>query len=121
MNNKRKKGKKSKKKILIKKIRIILILIILILITVFIYKSINGSNKLTKAMSTVDKYMSYLNESKYSEMYDMLTVGTKRNITKEDFITRNEEIYGQIEASSITVSNMSEEEQENRKSKSYIY
>ena len=65
-------------------------------------------------MKVIDKYMSCLNEEKYDEMYDMISESSKKAISKEDFISRNEEIYGQIEARSITVSDMKEEVQDNR-------
>lgn len=120
MKKKSKKGKK-RKNIAIKKARVIISLLIILAIIVFIFMIIDNSPKLTKAMSVLDKYMSCLNESKYDEMYEMISESTKKNISKEDFIARNEEIYGQIEANHITVSNMTEEIQDNRKNKSYIY
>lgn len=121
MSKKGKKGKKTKKKIAMKKLKIKLFLILIIALIIFaVIRLTNEEVHLTKAMKTLDTYMSYINEAKYDEMYEMLSESSKKNITKENFIARNEEMYGQIEASSITVSNMSEED-ENRKSKDSIY
>ncbi len=121
MKKKSKKSKKNNKKIAIQKMRVILCFLILIVMAIFIFKGTSGETKLSKAMKTVDTYMSYINEAKYEEMYEMISESAKKNISKEDFITRNEEVYNLLEASSVSVSNMSEEEQENRKDKSYIY
>lgn len=119
----KKKGKKGKKRknIAIKKARVILFLLIISAIIIFVFKITNNTPKLTKTMSVLDKYVACLNEAKYDEMYDMISESTKKNISKENFIARNEEIYGQIEANHITVSNMTEEIQDNRKNKNYIY
>ena len=39
------------------------------------------------------KYISYINEKKYDEMYDMLTEDAKVKIEKDVFIARNKNIY----------------------------
>lgn len=115
MKKKSKKGKKSKRRILIRRTKILLFLLLAVTaIIVFMFKGKNGTFGLTASMKVVDKYMSCLNEEKYDEMYDMISESSKKNISKEDFIARNEEIYGQIEAKSITVSDMKEEVQDNR-------
>lgn len=111
----KKKRKKSKKKVKLKKIRIIAILVIIIIAIILIFHSQSGERQ-TKAMSIVDKYISYINEGKYDEMYKMLSASSKNTITEEDFIERNKTIYEQLEARNITTSNM-EEEDENRKNK----
>ncbi len=111
----KKKRKKSKKKIKLKKMRIIAILVIIIIAAVLIFHSQNG-RKQTKAMSVLDKYISYINETKYDEMYKMLSASSKNTITEEDFIERNRTIYEQLEARNVRTSNM-EEEDENRKNK----
>lgn len=109
MKKKSKKGKKSKRRI-----KILLILLAVTTIIIFILKKTDRTFGLTASMKVVDKYMSYLNEEKYEEMYDMISESSKKTISKEDFIARNEEIYGQIEARTISVSNMKEEVQDNR-------
>ena len=111
----KKKRKKSKKKIKLKKIRIIAFLAIIIIAVVLIFHNQN-THKQTRAMSVVDKYISYINEAKYDEMYKMLSASSKNTITENDFIERNRTIYEQLEARNVTTSNM-EEEDENRKNK----
>ncbi len=117
----KKKSKKGKKRVTIKKSRIILLLAIVCAITIFILRGTDDNPRLTGAMKVFDRYVEALNESNYDEMYEMLSESTKKSLTKEDFKSRHEEIYGQIEASQITVSNMKEEQQDNRKSQSHIY
>lgn len=109
----KKKSKKNKKKIVIRKLMTIVVLIIIIAIMILLCVN-NGSSKQTKAMETVSKYMSYINEKKYDEMYEMLALSSKKNITKENFIERNENVYNRLEANHVKVSEMKEEE-ENRK------
>lgn len=106
----------KKKKIRINKIRFITILSIIIAIIAFIYIML-VKDKPTKAMNTVSTYMSYINEEKYAEMYDMISDSAKKNISKEDFITRNKSIYDDLEASSIVVRDMEEEALEDNKVK----
>ena len=42
-------------------------------------------------------YISLINEQKYEEMYAMLTEDSKTQISEEDFITRNKNIYEGID------------------------
>ena len=50
------------------------------------------------------KYISLINEQKYEEMYEMLTEDSKAQISQEDFIERNQNIY-----EGISMSNMKSE------------
>lgn len=84
------------KKILIP---IIIILIIAIIITVVI---IINNNKI-KPEDTLNTYISLINEQKYEEMYEKLSSDAKSKITKEDFITRNKNIYNGIDATNIQI------------------
>lgn len=114
----KKKSKKNKKKIVIRKIITMIVLITIIAIIILLCVN-NLNSKQTKAMETVSKYMSYINEKKYDEMYEMLASSSKKNITKENFIEKNEDIYNRLEASHVEVSDMKEEE-ENRKNKDSV-
>lgn len=67
---------------------IIVIIVAIISITIFVI----GKNKV-KPDEVWQKYISYINEKKYDEMYDMLTDEAKSRIEKEAFITRNKNIY----------------------------
>ena len=49
------------------------------------------------------KYMNYIPEQKYLEMYAMIDVESSRNISQEDFIQRNSAIYEGIEVQNINV------------------
>lgn len=119
---KKKKGKKTKRKILVKKIAIILCLCLVALLIILVCNIGSGKVKLTKAMSTVDEFMSYINDKNYEAMYELIATSSKANISKQDFIEKNEDIYGKLEARYVTLSNMSEENEEStRQDKSYIY
>ena len=108
----KKKSSNKKKKILIKKMKIISFLVIILASLILLLCFVFGKPKLSKAMNTVNTYMSYINDAKYDEMYSMIS--NTSNISKDEFIDRNKTIYESLEANSVTLSNMSEEE-ENRK------
>ena len=119
---KKKKMKKTKRKIMIRRLLVILFLIILVLLVVFVCKNQGENPKLTRAMSTVDEFMMYINDGNYEEMYELISTSAKSNITKQDFTQKNQDIYGKLEAKYVSLSNMSEEiEESTRKNKSYIY
>ena len=65
--------------------------------------------------------MSYIEEEKYDEMYDMITDASKNSISKENFIARNKNIYSAIEVKNIKISNITEESLENRRYKTFIH
>lgn len=50
-----------------------------------------------------EKYFSYLKKGKYEEMYGLLSESSRKKITKEDFVSRNQNIYEGIEAANIKV------------------
>lgn len=87
------------------------ILIISIVITVlivgvggfFIYK--NSQPTLSKTWTT---YVEALRDKDYNKMYDMLSTNAKNDITKEDFIKRNKNIYEGISAKNIRVDKLEE-------------
>ena len=49
------------------------------------------------------QYISYINEQKYEEMYELLTEESKTKISKEDFIKRNENIYDGIDMTDMKI------------------
>lgn len=114
------KKKKKKRKIMMQKVKIISIFVLIILATILLFCNVQGNQKQTKEMEIVSRYMSYINESKYAEMYAMLSDASKKSITETDFIEKHQMIYEQLEASNVQTSNMKEEE-ENRENQSYIY
>ena len=122
MKKKKKSGKKTKRKVLIKKIKIILCLCIVASLITLVCILNNNSSKTTKAMSLVEEFMSHINDKNYEAMYELIASNSKSSISKQDFINRNEEIYGKLEANYVTISNMSEEiEESTRKNKGYLY
>lgn len=62
-------------------------------------------------------YISLINEQKYEEMYEMLTEESKSQISQEDFIKRNQNIYEGIEMSNmqIEITAVEEEDSSTRK------
>ncbi|MCB6993972.1 penicillin-binding transpeptidase domain-containing protein [bacterium 210820-DFI.6.37] len=49
------------------------------------------------------QYMSYIEQKDYEAMYDLLDEESKHTVGKEDFITRNQNIYEGIEAENIKI------------------
>ena len=56
-------------------------------------------------------YISLINEEKYEQMYDMLTEDSKAQISQEDFIARNKNIYQGINMTNMNVEITSVEEE----------
>ena len=88
-----------------KKIIIIVISIILILaISVGIGITIHFNNKpKNKPEDVLQTFASYINDKKYEDMYSLLSSKSKANISEEDFIKRNKNIYEGIEAENFSV------------------
>jgi len=98
---------------MMQKIKIISIFALIIFAIILLFYNAQGNQKQTKEMEAVSRYMSYINEEKYAEMYAMLAATSKKSITEADFIEKHQTIYEQLEASNVQASNMKEEE-ENR-------
>ena len=62
-------------------------------------------------------YISKINEQKYEEMYQMLSETSKQQISQEDFITRNKNIYEGIEMSDMEIQITGVEEEDSKTSK----
>ena len=90
---------KSKKFIIIV-ISIILILAISVGIGITIYFNNKPKNKPKNVLQT---FASYINDKKYEDMYSLLSSKSKANISEEDFIKRNKNIYEGIEAKNFSV------------------
>lgn len=71
----------------------------------------------SKPEDVLIKYVGYVNEQNYEEMYKLLTNDSKEQISKEDFITRNKNIYEGIDMTDmkIEITNVTEEN-----SKTYV-
>lgn len=86
------------------------VIIIIAIIVVIILAACGGgiAYSLTKKQKIKpediwNQYISNLNDAKYEEMYDMITEKSKTQISKEDFINRNKNIYEGIEMSDMKV------------------
>ena len=97
----------------------IIIIIVIVLITAIL---IGGglvayyiSNKEKTTPEDIwNQYISYINEEKYEEMYEMITDTAKSQISKEDFIKRNENIYSGIDMANLDIQITNVEEEEKR-------
>ena len=84
-----------------KKIIIVIVLVCLAILAVggfLIY-----SSKATKPENILNEYISKINEAKYNEMYEMISDRSKGQITEEDFVKRNKNIYEGIEMSNLKI------------------
>ena len=88
------------KKVIIIVISIILILAISVGIGITIYFNNKPKNKPEDVLQT---FASYINDKKYEDMYSLLSSKSKANISEEDFIKRNKNIYEGIEAENFSV------------------
>ena len=81
-------------------ISILVVLVIAIIVAVAIF--VVNRNKV-KPEDTLYTYISLINEQKYDEMYQMLSSDSKSEISQEDFVTRNKNIYNGIDAVNVKV------------------
>lgn len=79
------------------------IIVALIIIVTGICGFLYLKNNSEKPEEVLTKYMSYINEENYSEMYNLLTDDSKQSINQEDFIKRNKNIYNGIESANLTI------------------
>lgn len=82
----------------------IIIAIVAILVIAIIAGAIFIINKKApKPEDTLSTYISLLNEQKYEEMYNMISEYSKSQISQDDFVKRNKNIYEGIDAYDIKV------------------
>ena len=84
-----------------KKIIIVIVLVCLAILAVggfLIY-----SSNTTKPENILNEYISKINEAKYNEMYEMISDRSKGQITEEDFVKRNKNIYEGIDMSNLKI------------------
>lgn len=85
-----------------KKTVIIVIILILIILSVIATVIVLNLPK-DKPEEVLNSYFSYVNDKNYDAMYELLSNASKESISKEDFITRNKNIYEGISASNIRI------------------
>ncbi len=83
--------------------KIVIILSIVIVITVIVGTIILIQNNQTKPEDILNNYISLINNKNYEEMYEQITESSKREISKEDFIKRNKNIYDGIDCCNIKI------------------
>ena len=78
---------------------ILIFLILIIAITVIIITNKND-NKPQKLLNT---YISLINQQQYEEMYNLISESSKTEISQEDFVKRNKNIYEGIDAVNLNI------------------
>lgn len=84
-----------KKKVIIS----IMIVIILTAVITGVFFYLNYTSE--KPENILNNYVSLINEKNYEAMYDQITEESKQNISREDFIARNKNIYEGIDATDL--------------------
>ena len=75
-----------------KRVLIGIIVVVLIIIAIIAGIIIINMPK-EKPEEILNSYFSAINDKKYEEMYNYLTSSSKENISQEDFVKRNQNIY----------------------------
>ena len=98
--------------------------IIWIIVAIVVIATIIGSiativltKKVNKPENIWQQYIGYINEQKYDEMYDMITNDSKSQISKDDFVKRNKNIYDGIDMTDMQVQITSVEKENSNTSK----
>ena len=90
----------------------ILLIIILVVVMAILFQNSDS----IKPEDTLNKYISYINDKNYDEMYNLLTDNSKSKISKEDFVTKNKNIYEGIDSLDVKI-NVTEVKEESNKTK----
>ena len=85
------------KKVLIGIMSAVLILIAIVTTIIII------NQKGEKAEDILSSFIALINEQKYEEMYNLVSESTKSEISQEDFVKRNKNIYEGIDAVNINI------------------
>ena len=98
--------------------------IIWIIVAIVVVATIIGTiativltKKVNKPENIWQQYVAYINEQKYDEMYDMITNDSKSQISKDDFVKRNKNIYDGIDMTDMQVQITSVEKENSNTSK----
>ena len=85
-----------------KKVIIIISIIIAIVLIISGWYFINKTNQ-KNAEKTLLDFAELINNKDYENMYEKVTYEVKQNVTSENFITRNKNIYEGIDATDIKI------------------
>ena len=91
----------------------IICLIIIIAIAITAYVIISSKSDEENAKRTFNSYIDLINNDKYDELYNYLTIEAKSKISQEDFTARNENIYEGIDVANIKINITNLEKEDN--------
>ena len=98
--------------------------IIWIIVAIVVIATIIGSiatvvltRRSNKPENVWQQYVAYINEQNYDEMYNMITEDSKAQISKDDFVKRNKNIYDGIDMTDMQVQITSVEKENSNTSK----
>ena len=101
-----------------KKIMIWIIIVIAIVLVIAGGIILYTNNKIKSNPEDIwNQYIAYINEQKYDEMYNMLTDDSKAQISKDDFVSRNKNIYDGIDMTDMKVEITNVENEDSKTSK----
>lgn len=80
-------------------IGLVILLIMVIIIVTVITLNLNKENP----EDVLNTYIAYINDKNYDGMYELLSSSSKSSISKEDFITKNKNIYEGIDSLDIKI------------------
>ena len=76
-----------------KKVLIISITVIVLMVIAIIAGIVIGNMPKEKPEEVLNKYFALINDKKYDEMYEMISSTSKGEISKEEFVKRNKNIF----------------------------
>lgn len=80
-------------------IGLVILLVMVIIIVTVITLNLNKENP----EDVLNTYIAYINDKNYDGMYELLSSSSKFSISKEDFITKNKNIYEGIDSLDIKI------------------
>ena len=80
-------------------IGLVILLVMVIIIVTVITLNLNKENP----EDVLNTYIAYINDKNYDGMYELLSSSSKSSISKEDFITKNKNIYEGIDRLDIKI------------------
>ena len=80
-------------------IGLVILLVMVIIIVTVITLNLNKENP----EDVLNTYIAYINDKNYDGMYELLSSSSKSSISKEDFITKNKNIYEGIDGLDIKI------------------
>ena len=108
-----------------KKVKMIVLIVSLLVIVAILFgvgfciykKSEEKKKSLNTPEEVLSAYSKYINDKNYNDAYELLSQESKNNISKEDFIQKNEDIYGKLSLQDFEVTNVSIENKDYDNSK----